>query len=117
MYLSRFLKLKICGGKHSACSIVVSPNQQLGWGIERGPGGPNSSDQGVILVTEHNAEVNAGFTAPITLHRFGRKTGSAYHSTVANPKSRFFANALKGLLLLIGRWSLQWFQMDGMTET
>ena len=55
--------------------------------------------------------------APITLHRFGMKTGSAYHSTVANPKSRFFANALKGLLLLIGRWSLQWFQMDGMTET
>ena len=25
VYLSRFLKLKICGGKHSVCSIVVSP--------------------------------------------------------------------------------------------
>ena len=34
-----------------------------GWGIERGPGGPNDREpQGVILVTEHNAEVNAGFT-------------------------------------------------------
>ena len=76
--------------------------------------------QGVILVTEHNAEVNAGLQscgAPIIFLRFGRKTGGAYHSTVAYPKSLFFTNTLKGWLQLIGRWSLQWFRMDGMTET
>ena len=38
-------------------------NQQLGWGFELGPAGSVNSaqEQGVILVTEHNAEVNAGF--------------------------------------------------------
>ena len=36
-------------------------NQQLGWGLELGPAGSANSEQGVILVTEHNAEVNAGF--------------------------------------------------------
>ena len=55
--------------------------------------------------------------APIMLLRFGRKTGSAYHSTLANPMSQFFANTEKSWLQLIGRWSLQWFQMDEMTET
>ena len=67
-YLSRFLKLKICGKKHSVCSIVGSRScLTSSWA-----GGLNSDQvdqttlpepkpQGVILVTEHNAEVNAGF--------------------------------------------------------
>ena len=45
---------------------LVGSNQQLGWAIERGPVDQTAltdrEPQGVILVTEHNAEVNAGFT-------------------------------------------------------
>ena len=82
---------------------------------------PDRKPQGVILVTEHNAEVNAGVLqscgAPIMLPRFGRKTGSASHSKLANPMSLSFANTEKSWLQLIGRWSLQWCQMEEMTET
>ena len=68
MCLSRFLKLKICGKKHSVCSIVGSQVQfqpAVGLGLNSGQVDqatqPKPEKQGVILVTEHNAEVNAGF--------------------------------------------------------
>ena len=68
VYLSRFLKLKICGKKHSVCSIVgfqVQFQPAVGGGLNSDQVDqtalPKPKPQGVILVTEHNAEVNAGF--------------------------------------------------------
>ena len=115
-------------GSTCVCSIVASPVQ---FQPAVGAGGvnpdqldqtaqPDRKPQGVILVTEHNAEVNAGLQscgAPIMLPRFGRKTGSASHSKLANLMSLSFVNTEKSWLQLIGRWSLQWFQMEEMTET
>ena len=58
---SRSLKLKSYGRKHYASALWVpwsGSNQQTSWISQlcRKP-----KEQGVILVTEHNAEVNAGF--------------------------------------------------------
>ena len=64
-------------------------NQQLGWGLELGPAGISqlcaNPEQGVILVTEHNAEVNAGFAvllgsnhAPPLLEEDWPKKGGGY---------------------------------------
>ena len=65
MCQSRSLKLKICGKKHSVYSIVGSRVRSCAGGLNLDQVDqstqPKPKEQGVILVTEHNAEVNAGF--------------------------------------------------------
>ena len=120
VYLSRFLKLK----QHCGFPGPV-PTSSWAGGLNSDQVDqttlPKPKPEGVILVTEHNAEVNAGFAvlygAPIMLLRFLRKTGREYHSTQANPKSLLFASTGRSWWLNIGSWSPQWFQMGEMTGT
>ena len=82
---------------------------------------PKPKEQGVILVTEHNAEVNAGFAvvrgsnhAPPLLEEDWQSIplGSGESQDLAIRTS-----ISKSWCLIIGSWSPQWFRMGGMTGT
>ena len=128
VYLSRFLKLKICGKKHSVCSIVGS-QVQFQPAVGLGAWTRTRWIRQLCLNLNHKVwswSLNTmqksmrdllSYGAPIMLLRFLRKTGREYHSTQANPKSLLFASTGRSWWLNIGSGSPQWFQMGEMTGT
>ena len=77
--------------------------------------------QGLILVTEHNAEVNAGFTVLRGSNHTPPLREEDWQRIPLNggvSQEPFLRECIeRGGCCLLGGWSLQWFQMDGMTET
>ena len=81
---------------------------------------PKFKEQGVILVTEHNAEVSAGFAvlrgsnhAPPLLE----EDWQSIPLGLASPRTLLFASTSRSWFLSIGSWSPQWSRMGGMTGT